>query len=232
MSAPRHLAAIGDTVVLDPIETVPLKGKILQVLREAILSGRLKPGERLNESRIARQLQMSRVPVREALQRLEEQGLVVSVPRKGMFVVSLSEEESRKINAVRLVLEPEALILCKAHITPARDRKLAELINGWDLQFPTLTPRRAAELEFQIHRTIWDFSENEFLAKTLVSLVGPLYAHRVIHVKEEGWEQNSHVPFLEFIRGESSRSAEQIVLTHIKYCWKEPEKYSHIGLDR
>src|SRR3982751_1496960 len=94
-----------EKLVLEPVATTTLKERIVQVLRDAILAGKLKPGERLNESRLARELSMSRVPVREALQRLEEQGLVVNIQRKGMFVVSLTEAEVQKINSLRLVLE-------------------------------------------------------------------------------------------------------------------------------
>src|SRR3954451_25496522 len=114
MSSRNITAGPSEKLVLEPVATTTLKERIVQVLRDGILAGKLKPGERLNESRLARELSMSRIPVREALQKLEEQGLVVNIQRKGMFVVSLSDEEVQKINALRLILEPEALILCKA----------------------------------------------------------------------------------------------------------------------
>src|ERR1700722_6192190 len=95
-----------------------LRTHVVQRLREDILSGRYKPGDRLNESSIAREFQMSRIPVREALFELREVGLVMSRERRGMFVTSLSEDEVKQINAVRIILEAEAFRLAKDRITP------------------------------------------------------------------------------------------------------------------
>jgi len=223
-----------EKLVLEPVGTTTLKERIVQVLRDAILAGKLKPGERLNESRLARELSMSRVPVREALQRLEEQGLVVNIQRKGMFVVSLTEAEVQKINSLRLVLETEALVLCKARLTPEAEEKLGHLVSIWESNASSMPQGRAAELDLDIHRTIWSLSDNEFLVKTLSGLLVPLFAHRVIrklNVDHQRWGHNSHLPFLQFVRGESEQSAENIVLEHLRVGWITPERYSHLGLN-
>ncbi|MGA8266797.1 MAG: GntR family transcriptional regulator, partial [Candidatus Acidiferrales bacterium] len=91
------------------LDTRTLKEQVVRLLRTAILSGKISAGGRLNESQLARELGVSRVPIREALQQLEQQGLVVNVPRRGKFVISLSDEEIQKINSLRLILEAEAL---------------------------------------------------------------------------------------------------------------------------
>ncbi len=74
----------------EPI-TVPstLRNHVLRELRARIVAGRYKPGERLNESRLARELNISRIPIREALSQLQEQGLVTNHERRGMFVTKL-----------------------------------------------------------------------------------------------------------------------------------------------
>jgi DNA-binding GntR family transcriptional regulator len=204
-----------DRLILEPVATTTLKERIVQVLRDGIFAGKLKPGERLNESRLARELSMSRIPVREALQKLEEQGLVVNIQRKGMFVVSLTEAEVQKINSLRLVLETEALILCKARLTPNAEKRLSDLIGLWESSASLMPQNRAAELDLEIHRTIWTISENEFLVKTLTGLLVPLFAHRVIrklNVEHQRWGQNTHLPFLRFLKGESESSERQL-------CW-------------
>lgn len=216
-------------LVVSPIETVTLKERIVQILREGILMGKLKPGERLNESRLSRELRMSRIPIREALQRLEEQGLVTNIQRKGMFVVSLSEEETQKINSLRLILEPEALMLCKTNLTPERERQIAALVNQWEVQIDVIPPSRAAELDLEIHRAIWAASGNEFLVKTLTSLLVPLFAHRVIrkiNVERQRWGKNTHMPLLRFIRGESEQTATEVILEHLRFGWNEPQRFS------
>ena len=90
-----------------------LKAHLVATLREAIIARKFKPGERLNESQLARQYGVSRIPVREALQQLQEQGLVMNHPRRGMFINILSED-CQKINSLRIVLEAEALNFCHA----------------------------------------------------------------------------------------------------------------------
>src|ERR1700722_20252106 len=99
------------------LDTRTLKDQVVRLIRTAILSGKISAGGRLNESQLARELGVSRVPIREALQQLEQQGLVVNVPRRGKFVISLSDEEIQKINSLRVILEAEALRLCRAKIT-------------------------------------------------------------------------------------------------------------------
>src|SRR5258708_2098226 len=92
-----------------PIRTQKtLKDTAAGLLTEKILSGKIAPGERLNESQLSRQFRISRAPIREALQQLLEQGLVMNITRRGMFVVSLDSEDIQKINSLRLILEAEA----------------------------------------------------------------------------------------------------------------------------
>ena len=70
-----------------------------------LVSGKLRSGERLNESARARQMKVSRAPIREALQLLHEQGVVMNHPRRGMFVVSLDDEDLQKITGQNLVVD-------------------------------------------------------------------------------------------------------------------------------
>src|SRR2546427_682783 len=97
---------------LRPLRPRTLNASLVDILSDHIFSGRLKAAERLNESELARQLQISRSPIREALHSLEEQGIVINNPRRGMFVVSLTEQDVQKINRIRVILEAEALRLC------------------------------------------------------------------------------------------------------------------------
>src|ERR1700744_3120764 len=109
----------------NPAEAAPtnvapptLRAHVVKMLSAAILSGKYKPGDRLNESQIARELNISRIPVREALSQLQEQGLVQNRERRGMFVTDLGAEDVAQISSLRLILEAEALILTAARLTP------------------------------------------------------------------------------------------------------------------
>lgn len=216
-------------VSFEPIETTTLNERVVQVVRDAILTGKLRPGTRLNETRLARELRMSRIPLREALQRLEEQGLLVNVPRKGRFVVSLTDEEVQKINSVRLLLEVEALTLCRAKIVRSQEAELASLVYKWEDNISAMNASEGAELDSHIHQTIWSFTGNEYILKTLTSLTLPLFAHRVIrklNVELTQWGHNSHIPLLEFVQNKSNSSAKEVMLKHLQFGWENPDKYS------
>src|SRR6478735_9898285 len=105
-----------------------LRAHVVQMLSDGILSGKYKPGDRLNESQIARELNISRIPVREALSQLQEQGLVQNRERRGMFVTHISAEEVLQISSLRLILETEALRLAKARMNPVTQAELEGLL--------------------------------------------------------------------------------------------------------
>lgn len=161
-----------------------LKGNLVKVVTDAILSNKLKPGDRVNESELARQFQISRAPIREALQQLEQQGLLMKHPRRGMFVVTLTREDIQKINSVRLVLEAEALRLCRRNLTPKAEKKLTELVEQLESQGEGPADKQY-RLDLEFHRVLWALSGNEYLEKALISLMAPLFAHAVLTTPQE-----------------------------------------------
>lgn len=214
-----------------------LKEQVVKLLREAILSGRIKPGQRLNESELSRDLGLSRIPIREALQKLQEQGLVADVPRRGKFVINLTEEEIQKINSLRIILEGEALRLCRVKITSEGIRDLAKLVGKME-RFREAPEIEASALDIEFHRTIWNHSGNEYLAKTLEGITIPLFAHRVLwRINREmlGWASilsRQHWELLNYIEGKVERPAEEVMLEHLSYRYQQPERFSSLALSR
>ena len=94
---------------LQPLDVMNLRDYIEQQVRNAVLNGTFKPGERIIETAIADQLSVSRAPVREALSALEREGLVINRPRRGYFVVDFTEKDIEEIYSLRLLLEVGAL---------------------------------------------------------------------------------------------------------------------------
>jgi DNA-binding GntR family transcriptional regulator len=222
---------------LQRMDVRTLKEQVVKLLRGAILSGKIKPGERLNESELARDLGLSRIPVREALQQLQEQGLVVDAPRRGKFVVNLSEEEIQKINSLRLVLEGEALRLCRAKISPEGLASLTNLADKME-HSREVSEIEASALDIEFHRTIWRYSGNEYLAKVLESITIPLFAHRVLwRLNREmlGWASvlpSRHRQILEFVKGKLDKPAEQVMLEHLSFRYQQPERFSSLALSK
>ena len=221
---------------LEVMDVRTLKEQIVKLLRGAILSGKIRPGERLNESELARDLGLSRIPVREALQQLQQDGLVIDVPRRGKFVINLSEEEIQKINSLRLILEAEALRLCRAKMPAEGLQALASLVDKME-HSREVSEVEASALDIDFHRVIWRHTGNEYLTKTLESITIPLFAHRVLwRLNREmlGWASilpNHHRMLLEYLQGKSNKSAEEIIMEHLSYRYNDPAKFSSLALE-
>jgi DNA-binding GntR family transcriptional regulator len=215
--------------VLPRAKTSTLRQNVAEILINAVLSGKFKPGDRLNESELGRRLHVSRAPIREALHQLQEQGLVMNQPRRGMFVVSLSEQDTQKINSLRLILEAEALLLCRARLTPPNERKLVQQIERMDRAGATST-LEAMRMDLAFHRTIWSQTGNEFLERTLTSLTASLFAFSLVKKQREQQMRmilDSHRPLLDFIQGKRpERDAHQVMFGHLSLRWGSPDAFS------
>ena len=216
--------------VAAPNAPTTLRAHVVKILSSGILSGKYKPGDRLNESQIARELNISRIPVREALSQLHEQGLVMNRERRGMFVTHLGDDEVQQINSLRIVLETEALLLARAHATPemiAELTGLAEQMEAWD---GTLLD--AAQLDLEFHRVIWRATGNPYLERCLDALTTPLFAHKTLeHVSQEirRWRLNHHRALLDVVAGKTNVDPQSALLTHFRIAYNEPERYSSLA---
>jgi DNA-binding GntR family transcriptional regulator len=200
------------------------------MLSDGILSGKYRPGDRLNESQIARELNISRIPVREALSQLQEQGLVQNRERRGMFVTNITPEEVLQISSLRLILEAEALRLARARMTPLMLAELESLVVQMENLEGDLLDAAALDLKF--HRALWRASGNPFLERTLYGLIIPLFAHKTLeHVTHDvrRWRMSHHRVLLDVVSGRSSDDLQAVLLTHLRMSYTEPERYSTLG---
>lgn len=207
-----------------------LRNHIARSLRQQILSGRFKPGDRLNESQIAREFHTSRIPVREALSHLQEQGLVMNLERRGMFVMQLSEVEVQQINSLRIVLEAEAMKLARAHMTPEIRAELEALVDQMEHWEGPLA--EAADLDRRFHQLIWRTAGNPWLERMLDQLTISLFAHKTLeHVSREmrQWRLNHHRELLDVVTG-GNVDPRMALLTHLRMAYSEPERFSSMAL--
>src|SRR3569833_963483 len=227
------LAASGSTQQPRPTPST-LKSHIFHRLRDSIVSGRYRPGDRLNESQIAREFGISRIPVREALMQLQEHGLVVNLARRGMFVTRLSDEDVQRINSLRVVLEAEALKLCRQRISrqdAARLTNIMERMEAWTGR----TEMDAAALDLEFHRTLWEAAGNPYLTRTLDPLVTSLFAHKALEYVSadlERWSLHHHRALLDIALGHSNTEPEAAIVLHMRTAYNEPERFSSYGVIR
>jgi DNA-binding GntR family transcriptional regulator len=218
--------------VVAELPSTTLKAHLVARLRDGIISGKYRAGERLNESKLARQYGVSRIPVREALMQLQEQGLVINHPRRGMFVNSLSEEDTQKINSMRIILEAEAMKLCRARLSSEMDANLNQIVKVME-QWESGSDLDAAGLDLEFHRTVWRYSGNPYLVRTLDSLVPAVLAHHALDAVTHDmvrWTLNHHRALLEVVQGKSKLTPEEAIVTHLRLGYSNPERFSSFGL--
>ena len=226
----ENLGHLIPEVVVSTGAPTTLRSHVVKVLSADILSGKYKPGDRLNESQIARELNISRIPVREALSQLQEQGLVQNRERRGMFVINIGPEEVQQISSLRLVLEAEAMRLAKARMTPETLAGLEHVVHRMDSWNGTLLEAAALDLEF--HRALWKATGNPYLERALNALMVPLFAHKTLeHVTRDvrRWRMSHHHILLDAVAGRSDDDPQAVMLTHVRMSGTEPERYSSLA---
>jgi len=161
---------------LAPVRTLSKSREVLQRLRSAIWSGDLAPGTPLREAHIAKQLNVSQVPVREALLQLEHLGLVVRVPDRGTTVTELSRTDILQMMEVRRHLELLAFTLAAANITKDVEEELRAHLRAMEKLVAKKDHFGVAEEDLEFHRTVWRTSGNDVLVQTLERLCVAMYA--------------------------------------------------------
>ena len=165
-------------------EYLPLRDVVFNTLRRAILKGELEPGERLMEIALANKLGVSRTPIREAIRKLELEGLVIMIPRKGAEVADITEKSLRDVLEVRKALEELAVQLACEKIT---QEELEELEKAGE-NFKKVLKRskditEVAEADVRFHDVIYMATDNQKLIHLLNKLREQMYRYRVEYLK-------------------------------------------------
>lgn len=148
---------------LKPVDRETLKSKVSQVLREAIQTGQLKPDQRLVEEEISQQLGVSRVPVREAIANLVQDGLVVREHGRGARVASPNKVEVEEIYGLRLALELYALKIAFEEIKEQHLHTFQELVDAMSECVEVEDFSKLMEVDLAFHETICKIAGNQKL---------------------------------------------------------------------
>ena len=148
-------------------------GRVEVYIRESIYSGLFKPRQRLTEETLAKTLQCSRGPIREAILRLERDGLVETVPRRGTFIPDISAESIEVVFSMRGKLEGLCVRYMRQSMTPEKERALTSILGEMKVATKDENNERFLEADLELHHTIWRFSEREPLQRTLSNVMNP-----------------------------------------------------------
>jgi DNA-binding GntR family transcriptional regulator len=200
-------------------DELSLADRAYLAIRDRLITLQIRPGEPIDDGRLAAKLEVGRTPLREALKRLEDDRLVVSYPRRGTFATGVDIIDLAPINELRLQLEPLAARRAAERATAGQRAEIQELID----RFGTIDELPAdrtdlMRLDMTVHRTIYRAAGNPHLEDVLiryhnlVTRIFCLFLERLPNVCDH---INEHVPMLTaIIAGDADRAAE-LALEHV-----------------
>lgn len=199
-------------------EYLPLRDVVFNTLRQAILRGELKPGERLMEIQLANKLGVSRTPIREALRKLELEGLVNMVPRKGAEVADITEKSLRDVLEVRKALEELSVQLACEKITEEEIEELKRVAERFKDTLDDQDVTKIAEADVAFHDVIYTATDNQKLILLLNNLREQMYRYRVEYLKKEEAYPHliaEHEELIDNISKRNKEEATRIMCEHI-----------------
>lgn len=204
---------------LAPVRSLSKSREVFERLRDAIWSGDLEPGVALRETHLAKELNVSQVPVREALLQLENLGLVVRIPDRGTTVTRLTRDEIVDMIQVRSHLESLAFSLSVKNLTPQHVKQLRLHLECMGRFVKERDHFAVAEEDFKFHRTVWRASGNEVLAGTLERLCIAFYAFVSLkrHAADESMKSavKAHTKLLKALQSGDQEIARKAIQEHL-----------------
>ena len=197
----------------------PLRDMVFDVLMNAIMQGQLSPGERLLEVQLADEMGVSRTPVREAIRRLELEGFVVMVPRKGAYVAGLSIDDVESVYEIRTALETLAVRLAAQRMEAADYEQLDELAGKMQQTWQEGDVDNWVNLDARFHELLYTFSRNERLISMMSNIMEQLSRYRIISLANVEVRQNSlneHQTLIEALKRRDSDAAADAAAHHIE----------------
>ena len=170
---------------MDVNDYLPLRDVVFNTLRQAILRGEMEPGERLMEIQLADKLGVSRTPIREAIRKLELEGLVIMIPRKGAEVAHITEKDMRDVLEVRAALEELAATLACRNVTPERIEELKMANKRFEAAIISKDVVAIVDADVNFHDIIYAMTDNQRLIQIINNLREQMYRYRVEYLKDE-----------------------------------------------
>lgn len=199
-------------------EYLPLRDVVFHTLRQAILKGELEPGERLMEIQLANRLGVSRTPIREAIRKLELEGLVLMIPRKGAEVAKISQKSLKDVLEVRRSLEELAIELACQRMTEDEIRELEDAQKAFAAAVEKGEAMSIAETDEHYHDIIYNGTGNIRLVQILNNLREQMYRFRLEYIKDADKRQvlmAEHEIILKAVRQRKSAEAKSAIREHI-----------------
>lgn len=200
-------------------EYLPLRDIVFQTIRKAILNGELEPGERLMETQLGEKLGVSRTPIREAIRKLELEGLVVMVPRKGAQVAQFTIKDIEDVLQVRASLEALAAKLACRHMDERSFLKLQLIITEYEYAAKEDDIEVMIQKDIEFHDTIALASQNDKLIQLYNNMREQVQRYRIAYLKNTEKSNTviaEHHEILKALKERNEKVAADLATKHIE----------------
>lgn len=197
---------------------LPLRDVVFNTLRQSILTGELKPGERLMEIHLADKLGVSRTPIREAIHKLALEGLVTIVPRRGAEVAQITEKSMNDVLEVRRALDALCVELACERITEEGLQELHAACDNFEQCVRTKDNKKIAQADVRLHDIIVQATGNQRLIQLVNNLSEQMYRYRFEYIKDgsqHGTLVEEHRIIYDSILRKDKETAAAAAMTHI-----------------
>jgi DNA-binding GntR family transcriptional regulator len=204
----------------EPLPDQSLADAVVDRLREAIWDGVYAPGDHLVERRLAREFGVSHIPLREALARLVEEGLVVHLPRRGARVASLSPRMLEEVSSLRVVLEQFVVRRLKGRFTPQAHADLQAIVDQMLAAAERHDLVRVHELDQQFHQHLWELADHTLLVEVAAQMrrrTNHFFRAAAASLESDEVRRHAetHQDLLDVIASGDIRAAERAMQRHI-----------------
>ena len=210
---------MNDQLELNMDAYLPLRDVVFNTLREAILRGDLVPGERLMELQLAAKLGVSRTPIREAIRMLEQEGLAITIPRKGAIVAGMTEKDMQDVLEIREALEELSVQVACDKITDEEIAELQKNMKNFEHSLKSGDLKKMAHADVAFHGVLYRATDHPKLINMLNNLREQMYRYRVEYLKNpQNHEQllHEHEAIYKGIVEKDKSAVTEILRKHIR----------------
>lgn len=224
--------------LFDKVTHGSLGNKIFDLLRDRILNEEYEHGQKLNELSLASELKISRTPIREALKQLELEGLVESIPNKGVYVKGFSPRDIDDMFEIRLALEGLAIQLAIERMDEIHLAKIKEVYELMEFYTLKKDQEKINDLNILYHETIYQATQSQYFEQLLKDIhyyVSVTSRHSITQPERLDTAIKEHKEILDAIESKDKKLAKETIQKHIKktqmlvrqyYTQKEKKKKS------
>lgn len=216
---------MGDKFMTNKIKHQSLSNKVAEYLKREIFLENYRGGDHILEAKVAKELDVSRAPVREAIKELEKEGLIETIPRKGSFVASFNENDIREVFEIRVLLEGRMMeLILKDNLLKEGDflylenlvKEMLSIVNKESPEDEKVVELNEKDMAF--HKYLWEKTNRKFTQRILKMIHNQLKLAMIIDArKEDSLEESAreHYEIIENLKKKDLKRLRQALIDHI-----------------